>query len=133
MSVTVIQTFTQGPPGLQGPPGPPGAPGVPGVPTGTVDTITATPSSIAPTSATIYFNIPTAAAIALPVASTWKMNNPSGTLFLKDLSGAAATNNILINCVGGDQIDGKASFKIASSWGSFRLDVTPSNNWTFVG
>lgn len=95
--------------------------------------VTLTPGTIATSDRNVYFNVATAAVTTLPDAATWKTANPGGVLFLKDISGAAATNNITINRAGANTIDGLTSFQIAVNYGWFYLRVSPSNNWMFVG
>jgi len=94
-------------------------------------TIIATPAVIPATVSAVYFNVGSAVTATLPDAATWATNF-TGSLLLKDISGAAATNNITINRAGSNTIDGLTTFQILSNYGFFSLRVV-SGNWTFVG
>jgi hypothetical protein len=95
-------------------------------------TVTTTPKTLLPAYRVTYFNVASAAVATLPDAEAWAAENSDGELLLKDISGAAFTNNITINRAGSNTIDGLTSFVISSNYGYFALRVTPSNNWTFV-
>ncbi len=96
-------------------------------------TITTTPSTISPSVRDVFFNIATSAVITLPDAAAWKAANLTGEpLLLKDISGAASTNNITINRAGSNTIDGLTSILISMDYGAYSLRVTPSNNWITV-
>jgi hypothetical protein len=58
--------------------------------------------------------------------------SPTGTVFIvKDISGAAFTNNITVTATGGALIDGAASALINTNYGSITL-VFNGTQWNIV-
>jgi hypothetical protein len=103
------------------------------LPARTSATYTTTPQTISSSVVDAFFNVASASVATLPDAATWKGLNGDVEMLLKDISGAASTNNVTISRAGSNTIDGLTTFAITVDYGSWRLRVTPSNNWTFVG
>lgn len=65
-----------------------------------------------------YTSLTAARTVTLPTAST---SNTNQTYIIKDQTGNAATNNIVIQGTGGQTIDGAASRTINTAWGSVQV------------
>ncbi len=78
-------------------------------------------------SSTPYVPISTDAMLIVSVAGAVTINLPAASsrngypLTIKDVSGAANTNNITINRDGADTIEGLTSITIATDWGGYNL------------
>lgn len=123
-----------GPIGPQGPastiPGPPGPPGPAGsIGTVVTLTVTTTPYAIPAEANEVLFKA--GAAVAnLPLAIAFKAAHPPGVdLLLKDADGNAYNANISIPVQAGDNIDGMTQLVLRTSYGFFKLRVTPDNKW----
>lgn len=83
----------------------------------------------------IFVNFAGTVTIALPAAAAYlAAQRTAAPLTIKDVSGAAATNNITINRAGSDTIDGATSLKITSNYGGWKLrPVSSAGNWAIVG
>ena len=107
-----------GPPGPPGPAGPPGTPGL--VP---VTIVTTTPYVALSTDYLIDVNVAGLASVSLPVS-------PTGTVYIiKDISGAASTNNITVTAT--TTIDGAPNAVINVDYGSVTL-VYNGIEWNIV-
>ncbi len=80
-------------------------------------TVTATPYAPAATDSLALISVAGAVTVNLPAASS-RSGYP---LAIKDISGAASTNNITINRDGADTIEGLTSIVIATDWGGYTL------------
>lgn len=113
-------TGPAGPPGPQGIQGPPGTPGL--VP---VTVVTTTPYNVPLTDYAVEVNIAGPSSVVLPVG-------PTGTVFIvKDISGAAATNNITVTATGGALIDGSSTALINTNYGSLTF-IFNGTQWNIV-
>jgi hypothetical protein len=96
----------------------------------TRQTVVGAAAVIAPTDIEVWVNFAGAVTLTMPDAAAWLAAHPFGNLFIKDISGAASSNNILINRVGTDLMDGASSVSITSDFGGFALRVSAANKWS---
>lgn len=113
-----------GPAGPPGPPGPQGPQGLPGNPSPVAVTIVvATPYTALSTDYLMDVNVAAPVNIILPASVT-------GTVYIvKDISGNAATNNIIITA--STLIDGAPSATINTNYGSLTF-IFNGTEWTIV-
>lgn len=96
--------------------------------------VTATPYVILTTDTFIYVNFAGTVALTLPDAAAWLAAHANGLpLTIKDISGAAAANNITITRAGADTIDGATNYVIASDYGGVKLRPPAAGSWSIVG
>lgn len=96
--------------------------------------VTATPYVILTTDTFVYVNFAGPVALTLPDAAAWLAAHANGLpLTIKDISGAAATNNITITRAGADTIDGATSYVITSDFGGVKLRPPAAGSWAIVG
>jgi hypothetical protein len=96
-------------------------------------TVTETPVELPDTANEVLFNVPTAGIATLPSAVTWDIQFPDRDLVLKDISGLAGANGIVIAAALGDLIDGLASITLAGNYAVNRLRPRPgSHTWMRV-
>lgn len=86
--------------------------------------VTATPYVPAATDTLALVNVAGAVTVNLPLSSA----RDGYPLTIKDISGAAATNNITINKNTTDTIEGLSSIVIATNWGGYTL-VPVTGGW----
>lgn len=94
--------------------------------------VTSGTGTVAATDIEVRVNFAGAVTLTMPDAATWLAAHAFGDLIIKDISGAAGTNNITINRAGADLIDGATSQGIFSDWGGFRFRVMAANKWNIV-
>jgi hypothetical protein len=71
-------------------------------------------------------NVGSATSIVLPIASTFAY--PFYGVFIKDLKGDAATNNITVSFTGGENCDGMSSIVIGNPYGWVALCPHPNGS-----
>ncbi len=87
--------------------------------TGTPTSVTTTPYTVLPSDTVLLVNVAGAAVVTLQTAAA----RAGVDLVVKDISGAASTNNITITPTGGDTIDGAATLVIRADYGGYNLGV----------
>jgi len=85
-----------------------------------VTTVTSTPYTVKDDDTFIAVNVSGAATINLPAGEAGRY------LIIKDISGAASTNNITVKSSAGEQIDGANSYVINTNYGSIEIGWIPS-------
>lgn len=70
----------------------------------------------------------------LPLAATWAAINSKYGLPLSifDISGTASTNNVTINCSGGETMSGLTTLTINTNYGGFRFEPKSGGGWVVV-
>jgi hypothetical protein len=70
----------------------------------------------------------------LPLSAAWAAINSKYGLPLSifDISGTASSNNVTINCSGGETISGLASLTIGTDYGGYRLEPKSGGGWVVV-
>lgn len=101
----------------------------------TSQTVTAASATIAAVASEVYVNFAGAVTLTLPDCETWFAAHDMLTshLLIKDVSGAASTNNVTINRAGADAIEAGTSLGITSDWGGWKLRRVKSATWGIVG
>lgn len=101
---------------------------------GAATSVTATPYVILSTDTFVYVNFAGAVTLTLPDAATWLAAHTNGLpLTIKDISGAAAANNITVNRAGTDTIDGATSLSIVSDYGGYKIRPPAAGSWSILG
>lgn len=95
--------------------------------------VTTTPYTITVADTYLYINVAGPVTLNLPTAALWLPVHTNGhPLTIKDISGAARVNNIIINRAGSDTIDGATSFQILSDYGGVRIRPPQAGSWAIV-
>ena len=99
-----------------------------------------TPINLGPKDSVALINVPGVATVNLPDVNAWvsepayNMYTPfERALWVKDVSGFAVTNNIIINPFGSQTIDGQISYTLATNFGIVRLYARNDLQGWYVG
>lgn len=97
----------------------------------TTPTVVTATGNVAATSVVVQTNQVAAIVLTLPLSTAWaSVNSKYGLpLTIFDISGAASSNNVTINCSGGQTISGLASLTINTDYGGFRLEPKSGGGW----
>jgi hypothetical protein len=102
---------------------------------GSTQVVTSASYVILPTDTEVYVNRAGAVTLTAPDAASW-LTGSGGIighpLVIKDISGAADSNNITLNRAGANTFDGATSLTITTKYGGWKLRVA-SANWAIVG